>query len=148
MANSVSTSKKSKPPSPPCSTSAVAPLPSTSTCAHSAQRPFSRLDSDDGSVVAHLAIGKGDFWVAEESPAHQNFSPETLGGSTLHMVLIVDDPHAVFDQAIAAGASSICPVRDEEYGWRIGRVARSLWPPLGNRKNRSRRDDCSWNQKQ
>ena len=38
------------------------------------------------------------------------------------MVLIVDDPHAVFDQALAAGASSICPVRDEEYGWRIGRV--------------------------
>jgi PhnB protein len=84
--------------------------------------PLSRLDSEDGSVIAHLAVGKGDFWVAEESPAHQNFSPETLGGSTLHIVLVVDDPHAVFDQAIATGASSVCPVRDEEYGWRIGRV--------------------------
>jgi len=84
--------------------------------------PLMRLDNDDGSVLAHLAIGKSDFWVSEESPVHQNFSPESLGGSTLHMVLIVDDPHAVFDQAVAAGASSICPVRDEEYGWRIGRV--------------------------
>ncbi len=81
-----------------------------------------RLDNEDGTVLAHLAIGKGDFWLSEESPTHQNFSPESLGGSTLHMVLIVDDPHAVFDQVIAAGASSICPVRDEEYGWRIGRV--------------------------
>jgi PhnB protein len=84
--------------------------------------PLLRLDNEDGSVVAHLAVGKGNFWISEESPAHQNFSPESLGGSTLHMVLMVDDPLAVFDRAIAAGASSVCPVRDEEYGWRIGRV--------------------------
>jgi PhnB protein len=83
---------------------------------------LSRIDAEDGSVVAHLALGKGDFWLADESRAHQNFSPETLGGSTTRMVLIHDDPHAAFDRAIAAGASSICPVRDEDYGWRIGRI--------------------------
>jgi PhnB protein len=84
---------------------------------------LSRIDGDDGSVVAHLAVGKGDFWVADESLPHRNFSPESLGGSSMRMVLIVDDPHAAFDQAVAAGASSVCPVRDESYGWRIGRVA-------------------------
>jgi PhnB protein len=83
---------------------------------------LSRIDAPDGSVVAHLSIGKGDFWVADESAPHQNFSPETLGGSTMRMVLVVDNPHAVFDQAVAAGASSICPVQDESYGWRIGRI--------------------------
>ena len=83
---------------------------------------LSRMDAPDGTVVAHLTVGKGDFWVADESPAHQNFSPETLGGSSVRMVVIADDPLAVFDQAIAAGASSICPVRDESYGWRIGRI--------------------------
>lgn len=83
---------------------------------------LSRIDGEDGSVVAHLSIGKGDFWVADESTAHQNFSPETLGGSSMRMVLVVDDPHAAFDRAVAAGASSISPVRDEPYGWRIGRV--------------------------
>ncbi len=72
--------------------------------------------------MAHLAVGKGNFWVADESLPHQNFSPESLGGTSMRMVLIVDDPHAVFDQAVAAGASSICPVRDESYGWRIGRL--------------------------
>jgi PhnB protein len=83
---------------------------------------LSRMDAEDGSVVAHLAVGSGNFWVADESVVHQNFSPQSLGGSTMRMVLLVDDPHAAFDQAVAAGASSICPVRDESYGWRIGRV--------------------------
>jgi PhnB protein len=85
-------------------------------------KTLSRMDAEDGSIVAHLSVGKGDFWVADESPAHQNFSPETLGGSSMRMVIIADDPQALFDQAVAAGASSICPVRDESYGWRIGRV--------------------------
>ena len=83
---------------------------------------FTRSDSPDGTVVAKLSIGQSNFWVADESPAHQNFSPETLGGSTMRMVLVTDDPQAAFDRAISAGASSICPVRDEDYGWRIGRV--------------------------
>lgn len=83
---------------------------------------LSRIDAEDGSVVAHLAVGNGDFWLADESKPHQNFSPESLGGSSMRMVLIVDDPHAAFDKAIDAGASSICPVRDEDYGWRFGRI--------------------------
>jgi PhnB protein len=83
---------------------------------------LSRVDAEDGSVVAHLAVGKGDFWLADESMPQQNFSPQSLGGSSSRMVLIVDDPHTAFDKAVAAGASSICPVRDEQYGWRIGRL--------------------------
>jgi PhnB protein len=83
---------------------------------------LSRIDGEDGSVVAHLSIGRGDFWLADESTPHQNFSPETLGGSTMRMVLVVDDPQTGFDRAVAAGASSVCPVRDEDYGWRIGRI--------------------------
>ena len=83
---------------------------------------LSRMDADDGAVIAHLAVGEGDFWLADESLPHQNFSPESLGGSSMRMVLIVDDPHAVFERAVVAGASPICPVRDEKYGWRIGRI--------------------------
>ena len=83
---------------------------------------LSRIDAPDGSVVAQLSIGQSNFWLADESAPHQNFSPESLGGSTTRMVLITDDPHAAFDRAIAAGALSVCPVRDEDYGWRVGRV--------------------------
>src|SRR3954468_14932844 len=66
-----------------------------------------RTDAPDGSVVATLAVGGGEFWVADESPQHKNFSPETLGGGTVRMVMIVDDPDAAFDQAVAAGASVV-----------------------------------------
>jgi PhnB protein len=83
---------------------------------------LSRMDAPDGSVVAQLSIGQSNFWLADESAPHHNPSPETLGGSTMRMVLITDDPHAAFDRAIAAGATSVCPVRDEDYGWRVGRV--------------------------
>ncbi|HTB97339.1 MAG TPA: VOC family protein [Terracidiphilus sp.] len=80
------------------------------------------LLENDGAVVAQLGVGESDFWLSDESPAHQNFSPETLGGSSLRMILVVADPDAMFDRAIAAGAASISPVTDEDYGWRIGRV--------------------------
>jgi hypothetical protein len=40
--------------------------------------------------------------VADESPGHQNFSPESLRGSTARFILVVANPEAVFAQAIAA----------------------------------------------
>ena len=82
-----------------------------------------KLESEGGSVVAQLAVGESDFWVADESPAHQNFSPETLGGSSTRMVLVVDDADGLFEKATQAGASVISPVADQPYGWRVGRVA-------------------------
>jgi PhnB protein len=78
---------------------------------------------NDGSIVAHLNIHGSPFWVADESPANKNFSPETLGGSTVRLVLTVQDPDSVFARAVAAGATAVCPVRDEHYGWRVGRIA-------------------------
>jgi len=81
-----------------------------------------RIDGDDGSVVAQLSVGRSDFWLADESPVHQNFSPESLGGSTVRMVMVVDDPDVVFGRAVATGAREVCAVKDQPYGWRVGRV--------------------------
>jgi len=81
-----------------------------------------RIDAPDGAVVATLSVGGADFWLADESPEHSNFSPETLGGGTVRMVMIVDNPDASFDRAVAAGATVVTPVKDD-YGWRIGRLA-------------------------
>ena len=80
-----------------------------------------RVDAPDGAVVARLAVDGAEFWVADESPEHQNFSPETLGGGSVRMVLVVDDPDAAFDRAVAAGAKEVWPVGNQ-YGWRLGRI--------------------------
>jgi PhnB protein len=80
-----------------------------------------RIDSGDGAVVARLSVGEAEFWVADESPEHFNFSPESLGGGTVRMVTIVEDPDAAFDRAVAAGATVVWPVGNQ-YGWRLGRI--------------------------
>lgn len=79
-----------------------------------------RMDGGD-SVVARLAVDGAEFWLSDESPEHFNFSPESLGGITVRLILTVGDPDAVFARAIAAGAKEVFPVV-EEYGWRVGRV--------------------------
>ena len=80
------------------------------------------LLDDGGAVVAQLSAGGAVFWLADESPEHFNFSPETIGGSTVRLVLIVDDPDAAFDRAVAAGAKLVWPVADQPYRWRLGRI--------------------------
>jgi len=80
-----------------------------------------RIDAPDGAVVARLSIDGAEFWVADESPEHKNFSPETLGGGTVRIVLIKDDPDDAFAKAVAAGAAVVWPV-ENQLGWRIGRV--------------------------
>jgi PhnB protein len=73
------------------------------------------------AVVAQLSVGGSSFWVSDESPPNRTFSPESLGGSTVRMLLIVEDPDSVVAQAIAAGATGIHHV-GEEHGWRLGRI--------------------------
>lgn len=78
-----------------------------------------RLDADD--VIARLAVDGAEFWVGAESPEHFNFSPDQLGGSTVRIILTVNDPDAVFERATSAGATRVYEVHDE-HGWRIGRI--------------------------
>ncbi len=80
-----------------------------------------RIEDERGDVVAQLSVAGAEFWLADESPQHLNFSPESLGGGSVRMLLIVEDPDAVYDRAVAAGAIGVWPVRNE-HGWRVGRV--------------------------
>jgi PhnB protein len=81
-----------------------------------------RLGDPGESVIARLSVNGAEFWVADESPKHFNFSPESLGGSSVRIIFTVADPDAVFARAVEAGASQVYPVHDE-HGWRLGRVA-------------------------
>ena len=72
-------------------------------------------------VVSQLALGGATFWVHDESPEHGRSSPERLGGTSVRLLLIVEDPDAVVERAVSAGATLAAAVY-EEHGWRIGRV--------------------------
>ena len=80
-----------------------------------------RVEDAGGSVVSRLSVEGAEFWVTDESPNHGNFSPESLGGGSVRMVMTVEYPDALFSRAISAGGKEVWPVH-EEYGWRVGRL--------------------------
>jgi PhnB protein len=78
-----------------------------------------RLEDEEGAViVAQLAIEEADFWLQEDP----DFSPQSQDYHSIRMILTVADPDAVFEQAIAAGATEVFAVT-ADHGWRIGRIA-------------------------
>jgi PhnB protein len=79
------------------------------------------LVGDGDEIVAQLAVGDAAFWVAPASATMKRLSPRTIDGTTSRMLLVVDDPDKVAQQAIDAGARETSPIADE-HGWRLGRV--------------------------
>jgi PhnB protein len=77
--------------------------------------------SENEDVVAQLSVGNASFWVSDESPPNKNFSPQSLGGSTVRLLLVVEDPHSVVERALALGATEVFPV-EEQHGWLLGRI--------------------------
>jgi len=81
-----------------------------------------RVESPDGLVVAELTIETARFFIADESPEHGHFSPQTAGGVTVRMGLFIENPDAVSDRAVKAGATLLYPVADQDYGYRLGAI--------------------------
>lgn len=82
-----------------------------------------RFTTPTGQIVAEMSIDGESFFVVDENAAAFNLSPETLGGTSVRINLLVEDPDACAAQAIAAGAMEVFPVADQPYGLRQGRVA-------------------------
>lgn len=76
-----------------------------------------RFEVDGDLAVAQLSVGGAMFWIQGEDG---NGSNAPRDGS-VRMILSVDDPDAVFNRAIGAGAIAVSPVA-EEHGWRTGRI--------------------------
>lgn len=76
-------------------------------------------DGDD--IVAQLAVGEAVFWVAAAGPDMGRFSPQAIGGATGRTLLVTDDPDAVVQRAVDAGAT-LKSAAHEEHGWRLGQV--------------------------
>ncbi|MGA8937766.1 MAG: VOC family protein [Acidobacteriaceae bacterium] len=84
---------------------------------------------DDEGMVAQLVVSGVEFWLHPADETIGNPSPEQLGGTPVRLMLIVEDPDAVFDRAVAAGAVVRSPMSNHDYGWRDG----SLMDPFGHR---------------
>jgi PhnB protein len=80
-----------------------------------------RLEHPDGGLVVRLSVNGAGFWVSSETNSDDQ-SNAPLGGNSIRMILIVDDPETLYAQAIKAGATEVFPV-SEGHGWRLGRLA-------------------------
>ena len=88
-----------------------------------------RLDAPGGKVGhAELQFGDSRIMLADGFPEMGARSPQTIGGSPVHLLLYVEDVDSVFRQAIAAGAVEARPVKDQFYGDRSG----NLTDPFGH----------------
>jgi len=77
------------------------------------------LVGEGDDIVARLAVGEARFWVSAASPDRP--APSGDHPATGRTLLVVDDPDAVHEAALRAGAMSLAPVADE-HGWRLGRI--------------------------
>ena len=68
-----------------------------------------------GHVVAGLEIDGAPFFLATESPPHGTRGPASAGFTTVRIELFVDDPVAVQQRAIAAGATLHSPVEEHTH---------------------------------
>jgi PhnB protein len=82
-----------------------------------------RMASPDGRIGhAEIRIGDSPIMLADEVPQMGMHSPQSLGGSSVNILLYVEDVDAVFNQALAAGATVLRPLADQFYGDRSGSV--------------------------
>jgi PhnB protein len=72
-------------------------------------------------IVAQLSIGDAAFWVSSGGADGPRFSPAAIGGATGRTLLLVEDPDAMYTQAVSAGAAAVAEMADE-HGWRLGRI--------------------------
>lgn len=81
----------------------------------------------DGKRVMHaaLAINGAVLMLSDDFPEYRDGkggTPEALGGSPVTLHLQVTDADAVFNQAVAAGATVRFPLQDQFWGDRYGQV--------------------------
>ncbi len=78
----------------------------------------------DGKVMhAELKIGDSILMLADEFPGMSSCaSPEGLGGCTVILNLYRDNIDALFNQAVAEGATVIMPLANQFWGDRYGQV--------------------------
>jgi len=77
----------------------------------------------DGKVMhASLRIGDSRLMLADEFPGMGTKSAQTLGGSPVVLNIYVEDVDALWNQAVAAGATVTMPLGNQFWGDRYGQI--------------------------
>jgi uncharacterized glyoxalase superfamily protein PhnB len=89
-----------------------------------------RATTPDGTKIMNASIQIGDsrIMLNDEFPEMNCKGPLSLGGSPFNLHLYVEDADAVFERAVAAGATVTMPISDAFWGDRYG----SLTDPFGH----------------
>jgi PhnB protein len=79
----------------------------------------------DGRRLMHgeMVLDGHKFFVSDEFTTQEGGSckaPQTLGGTSVRITLMTDNPDAVFERALARGAKVVMPVQDMFWGARYG----------------------------
>lgn len=87
-----------------------------------------RLPMGDKVGHAEIMIGDSHVMLADESPERGFQGPKSRGGTTVSLMVYVDDVDAMFDRAVKAGAKADRPVENQFWGDRMG----TLTDPFGH----------------
>ena len=91
-----------------------------------------RMPGPDGKIGhAEIELGESIIMLADEHPDMGALGPKTIGGTPVTISIYVEDVDAVYDAALAAGATSIRDVENQFYGDRSGQFE----DPFGHRWN-------------
>ena len=82
-----------------------------------------RLSGPDGRIGhAELRIGNSMVMLADEHPEMKVVGPQSLGGTSIGILLYVVDVDDVVSRAVAAGAKIERPIQNQFYGDRSGTI--------------------------
>lgn len=87
-----------------------------------------RLPMGDKIGHAEIMIGDSHVMLADEFPEMGHLGPKARGGTTVSLMLYVEDVDRAFAQALAAGAKQKRPVENQFWGDRMG----TLSDPFGH----------------
>ena len=84
---------------------------------------LTRLTTPDGAVMhAEIRIGDSPVMLSDECPDWNALSPLTIGGTSVSIILYVEDADTVVNRSVAAGATLVMPVADQFWGDRMGTI--------------------------
>jgi PhnB protein len=88
-----------------------------------------RMEAPGGKIGhAEIKIGDSPVMLADEYPDMGYKGPESLGGTSVSLMVYVADVDKVYAQAIAAGGKELRPLQNQFYGDRSG----TLSDPFGH----------------